>query len=290
MDYKPAENPIFRRVVIPNPATPGIDFSGTIVKPAQNSPLKAGDKVFGCGISPFAGGCLAEYALAGTDATVAIPANLSMKDASTIGVAGLTAYQSINPHISSGAHVFLNGGSGGVGVFGIQITKILGANVAVTCSGRNEELCRSLGADEVIDYTKGNIVDELAESKFGKFDHVVDNTMSGLDMFWQAERYCKSDTKMILVAGGPQLKFIWSSLKLKLLPGWAGGMKQSVSGFFAKTDTEELGLLGKWMAEGKMRAVIDSEFAFEDATKAFEKLKTGRARGKIVVQVEREEQ
>ncbi|KAJ9653586.1 hypothetical protein H2198_007250 [Neophaeococcomyces mojaviensis] len=289
VDYKPSEVSLFRRFVVPNPATPGIDFSGTIVKPAKGSVLKEGDKVFGCGASPFAGGCLAEYAVAGTDSTVAIPKGVTMEHASTIGVAGMTAYQTIEPHIKSGSRVFLNGGSGGVGVFGIQIAKALGCEVVTTCSSRNIELCRSLGADEVIDYTKQKpLADALTKSanEKRKVDHIVDNVCADFSIYWKAHEYSTAGAKYILVAGSPSMSYMLNSTKIKFWPGWLGGGKRKSEGFFAKPNVSELQRIANWMAEGRVKAVVDQNFAFSDAPKAFEKLKTGRARGKIVVTVE----
>ena len=223
---------------------------------------------------------LAEYAVAGTDATIPMPQGLSMVDASSIGVAGLTAWQSIISHKPS--KVFINGGSGGTGCFGIQISKAMGYDVTVTCSTRNVELCKSLGANHVIDYTKNNIVDEL---KGKQFDHVVDNVMSSLDLYMKAHEYTTPNAKYITVAGEPSLKYMSKSLQMKFRPSWLGGGRRHAEGMLAKPSVDQLGQIAAWIAEGKVRAVIDSEFAFEDATKAFEKLKTGRARGKIVVQI-----
>jgi len=294
VDYKPAEVPLFRRFVIPNPATPGIDFAGTVVRAASGSTLKPGDKVFGCGVSPFAGGCLAEYAVAGADSTVRLPDGLSMEHASTIGVAGLTAYQTIVPHISKsgGSKVFVNAGSGGVGVFGIQIAKALNCEVITTCSGRNLELCRSLGADEVIDYTQhkdlASALVKITKDKGAQVDHIVDNAMADPNLYWKAHQYSVNGAKYIVVAGGPNLGFMLNSLKMKLWPGWLGGGKRKAQSFFAHTDVVDLKQIAEWMVEGKVKAVIDDRFAFEDAPRAFEKLKTGRARGKIIVDVQGE--
>ncbi|KAK5095361.1 hypothetical protein LTR70_003524 [Exophiala xenobiotica] len=292
VDYKPAEIPLFRRIAIANPATPGIDFAGTIVTPAKGSNLKSGDTVFGCGPSPFAGGCLAEYAVAGTDSTVRMPEGLSMEHASTIGIAGVTAYQSIAPHISKsgGSRVFINGGSGGTGVFGIQIAKALDCDVITTCSGRNVELCRSLGADEVVDYTKNkDLAGALAKTTKDngkKVDHIVDNVGADLNLFYKAHEYSGPNAMFLTIAGDLSLRGVLNTLKMRLWPGWLGGGKRRAGGLFAKINVSELDQVAKWMAEGKVKPVVDDRFSFEDVPKAFEKLKTGRARGKIVVAVQ----
>jgi len=159
IDYKPAEIPFIGRLIVPNPATPGIDFVGRIVTSAQGSSLKPGQLAFGAaGASPIAGGALAEFALVGVNAAVALPEGVDPIDVATVGVAGLTAYQSIVPKVKEGDRIFINGGSGGTGVFGIQFAKAVGCHVTTTCSTPNVEFCKSLGADEVVDYKRGSVL------------------------------------------------------------------------------------------------------------------------------------
>lgn len=279
-DHKIGENAVTRRLFVPNPATPGIDFSGIIVKPAQGSTLKPGDKVFGCGGTVYEGGCLAEYAVAGDNAVIAVPNGLSLEHASTVGVAGWTAYQTIVPFKPK--ELFINGGSGGCGVFGIQIAKAIGSNVTVTCSQRNVELCTSLGADKVVDYTKGNLTDALAGNRF---DHMVDNVVSDPKVYFKAQNYSVPGAHYVLVAGVLSLKYMYQTTMMKFWPGLLGGGKRPIQGFFAKPDTTQLEQIAQWMVEGKIKPVVDERFAFENAPQAYRKLKTNRARGKIVVEV-----
>lgn len=118
VDYKPAEVALLRRLMLPNPATPCIDFAGRIITPASGSSLREGQLVFGvCGAS-IAGAALAEYAASPTKGVVAAPEGLAPIAATSIGVAGLTAYQSIMPYVKDGSRLFINGGSGGTGVYG----------------------------------------------------------------------------------------------------------------------------------------------------------------------------
>jgi NADPH:quinone reductase-like Zn-dependent oxidoreductase len=143
VDYKPAENALISRLAIPKPATPGIDFAGLIVTPAAGSPLKRGQLVFGvAGTSPLAAGALSQFAITPKEATVAVPEGIDPIDAATVGVAGLTAYQSIVPRVKKGDKILINGGSGGTGVFGVQIAKAVGCHVTTTCSTANVELCK----------------------------------------------------------------------------------------------------------------------------------------------------
>jgi NADPH:quinone reductase-like Zn-dependent oxidoreductase len=285
VDYKPAEVPIAGRLIVPNPATPGLDFAGRIVTPATDSSLKKGQLVFGVtSITPFAGGALSEYACTEREGVVALPEGVAPLDAATIGVAGLTAYQAIIPRVKKGDKVFINGGSGGCGVFGVQIAKASGCFVATSCSTANVELCKSLGADLVVDYRKQGVVDALVASGH-TFDLVVDNVGSDLELYWRCHEYTSPKAVYMMIAGTPSLGHIVDIIKVKTWPGFLGGGKRKQEGFLAKPNNDDLEQLGSLMKEGKMKAVIDHKFAYEDAPKAFEKLKTGRAKGKIVINV-----
>lgn len=219
--------------------------------------------------------------------TVALPEGLDQKDAATIGIAGLTAYQSIIPHVKAGDHIFINGGSGGTGVFGIQIAKAAGCHVTASCSTANVDLCRSLGADDVVDYKKKPVLDAL-RVKGQTFHHVVDNVGS-LDLFFESDKFTKPDAQYVLVGANPSLGLFWNMMKVSLLPGFLGGGKRKLVSIFAETRADELCKIATWMTDGKVKPVVDQHFGFEQVPKAFEKLKTGRAKGKIVVDVASDE-
>ncbi len=288
VDYKPAEVPLLHRLMLPKPATPCIDFAGCIVAPAAGSSLKRGQLVFGgAGTSPLAGGALSEFTVAENENTVALPNGVDPIDAATIAVGGLTAYQSIVPYVKKGDRVFINGGSGGTGVFGIQIAKAVGCHVTTTCSTANVELCKSLGADEVVDYKKQGLVDALkaSASSTHQFDHAVDNVGANLELYWRCHEYTKPGAVYVMVGMTPSLASLVGVFKIMLWPGFLGGGKRRLVGFFIKSASEELEQIGMWMVDGKVKAIIDQRFTFEHAPQAFEKLKTGRAKGKIVVDV-----
>ncbi|KAL8939844.1 MAG: hypothetical protein Q9216_003131 [Gyalolechia sp. 2 TL-2023] len=287
VDYKPAEIPGVARLAITKPATPGIDFAGSIIRPATGSSLEAGQLVFGvCGTTPLAGGALREFSISGIKSTVAIPDGVDPLDATTVGVAGLTAYQSIVPHVKNGDRIFINGGSGGTGIFGIQFAKAVGCHVTTSCSTANVDLCKSLGADEVVDYKKDNVLEVLLRrAKDCKFDHAVDNVGSDEQLAWQCHQFLQPGAKMVLVGGDPTLKAVASTLKRKLLPGFLGGVKGNVEGFWPEQNAEDFRQIGEWMKDGKVKAVIDTKFPFEQAPEAFERLKTGRAKGKVVIDI-----
>lgn len=285
IDYKPAEIPFMHRVAYPKPATPGIDFAGRIVVPSQKSSLQQGQLVFGIvGTSPFGAGGMAEYAICPETQCLALPEGLEPLEGATIGVAGLSALQSIRPHVKKGDSIFINGGSGGTGVFGIQIAKALGCYVATSCSTPNVELCKSLGADLVVDYKTDNVVEALIKSGC-KFDHVVDNVGADDDLYWRCHEYTKPDAKYVSVAGSPALSSMARSFKRKHLPAFLGGGRRKAMGFWPHPDLEDIRQIAGWMTEGKVKAVVDEKFPFEKGPDAIRKLKTGRAKGKIVVDI-----
>lgn len=285
VDYKPTELPLVGRFLVKKPATPCVDFAGRIVTAAEGSSLKVGQLVFGVsGSNPLAGGALAEYNIAADFGVVAVPDGVDPIDAATLGVAGLTAYQSIVPRVKKGDKIFINGGSGGTGIFGIQLAKIVGCHVTTTCSSRNVELCESLGADVVLDYTKGSVFKALVASGT-KFDHAVDNVGSDEELVWNFHEFMKPGAAYVKVAGDITWGGMMGSFKRKALPGALGGIKGKLEGFWPKPTEKDLNQIGEWVRDGQIKAVIDQRFPFEEAPKAFEKLKTGRARGKIVVDV-----
>jgi NADPH:quinone reductase-like Zn-dependent oxidoreductase len=285
IDYKPAEFQLLSRFAIPKPATPGLDFVGYLVTPAAGSSLKPGQLVYGVvGTTPLAGGGLAEYALSKGDQVIALPQGVDPTHAATLGVASLTGYQTIVPYVKAGDKIFINGGSGGTGVFGIQIAKAVGCYVATSCSTANVDLCKSLGADMVIDYKQHNVLQALKASGHS-FDHVVDNVGTDFSLYWKCHEYTKPGAIFMNVAGHITLHYFWDSFLRKVWPGFLGGGKRKSQGFFTQAIPSQLEQVATWMKEGKLRALIDEEFPFERAPEAVAKLKTGRAKGKILVKI-----
>jgi NADPH:quinone reductase-like Zn-dependent oxidoreductase len=286
VDYKLAEIPLVGNIITGKGATPCRDFAGRIVTPAANSSLKAGQLIFGvAGPSPVAGGAMAQYTIAADTNVARIPENVDPIDAATVGIAGLTAYQTIVPYVKQGDKVFLNGGSGGVGVFGIQFAKAFGCHVTTSCSGANVDLCKSLGADQVVDYTKGDIVDALVASGT-KFDHVVDNVGLPSTLYYRSHKFTNPNAKFVVVGGAMSFSAVSATLGRRFRPGFLGGGKRKLITYLTSPNVKDLESIGKLMGEGKVKAVIDTKFGFEQGSKAFEKLKTGRAKGKIVVVVD----
>ncbi|KAI4598129.1 hypothetical protein KJ359_003938 [Pestalotiopsis sp. 9143b] len=184
----------------------------------------------------------------------------------------------------SGQRVFINGGSGGVGIFAIQFVKILGAEVTVTCSTRNVQLCQELGAD-TIDYTQINVLDALQQGA-KLFDHVVDNVGNAPELYQSAPLYTHLHAKYIQVGGDDISAMEMARVARNLfLPSFPGGVKREFRLSIPGVKTEELALFQDWVAQGKVKIVVDEQFSFENAVQAFEKVKTGRARGQILVSV-----
>ncbi|KAH7382742.1 putative zinc-type alcohol dehydrogenase-like protein C16A3.02c [Phaeosphaeria sp. MPI-PUGE-AT-0046c] len=278
-DYRLSEFQLLHKLVFPKPASPGNDFAGYIVKPATGSTLKPGQRVFGgAGTNFMYGGAMSEYGIAHINNVVPIPTGLSVVNAAGIAIAGLTAYQSILPYSKPGSRVLLNGGSGGVGGFGIQIAK---------AEGRHH--CKSLGADEVIDYKMHNVLQMLKDSPH-KYDLVVDYVGNDHNLFWNAHEYTNPGAKFVTVAVSHHLSFIRFVLAATYMPAYLSGAKRQHITVFGKPDRGVLSQIAEWIVDGKVKPVIDSKYKFADLREAYQRLKTGRAKGKLVLEVVSEEE
>jgi NADPH:quinone reductase-like Zn-dependent oxidoreductase len=167
-----------------------------------------------------------------------------------------------------------------VGTYAIQIAKIRGARVTTTCSTGNVKLCGDLGADEIIDYRTADVIGMLKE-KGRIFDTIVDN-VGDPNLASQSSAILKKGGLYVQVGVGSSLSpTVMISTLGRLL--WPGGNKYQF--IQMKSETALFDQLGHWMKEGKLQPVIDEEFQFENVPKAFEKLRAGHARGKIVIHV-----
>ncbi|KAI3319757.1 NAD(P)-binding protein [Xylariaceae sp. AK1471] len=272
-------------------ASPGMDYAGVIEEVGSslvNSSYKPGVAVYGR-VEKTAFGTLGTYIHAAPSGCVPLPTSpsISPSDASTLGTAGLTAYQALVPYVRPGRgdEVFINGGSGGVGTYAIQIAaRVLGCVVTTSCSTRNVDLCKSLGASTVLDYSTSSVTDAL-RARGQVFRLVVDNVgASPADLYKAADDYLLPEGTFVQIGG--ELSDARALASRALWPTILGGGKRTWKFLISDQRHEDLAQLGQWMQEGKVRAVIDGDiFPFEDAPKAFEKLKTGRTRGKLVVKV-----
>ncbi|KAF7167780.1 hypothetical protein CNMCM6106_003223 [Aspergillus hiratsukae] len=265
-DYKFPELPI-ANLILAKPGIPCFDYAGTVVQSTRSS-VKAGDRVFGrCDIPNF--GALAEYAvISQKGGCVRVPDGVKLEDAATIGTAALTAYQSLVPFVKPGDKVLINGGSGGVGTYAIQICKILGANVTVTCSGKNAELCKSLGADEVIDYQTQDVIDYLLRS--GKqYNHIFDTVWADNKFYWQAHNYLQAEGTFVTIAAHPNLSTLRTVLAINFLPDFLTGKKRKFKFVSVSANAEHYEQIAGWMKDGNLKPVIERVYDLEDAAEAF---------------------
>ncbi|KAK3068199.1 hypothetical protein LTR53_014428 [Teratosphaeriaceae sp. CCFEE 6253] len=279
IDYKLADMLPF---IFTKPATPCLDYAGTVVATTL-AHLKPGEAVFGK-TEPPAFGALAEYIVVGKAGCVPVPNGVSLKDAACVGVVGLTSYQSIAPYVKPGDKVLINGGSGGTGTFGIQIAKALGCYVTATCSGANVELCRRLGADEVIDYRANDVLASLKRSG-RQYDLIYDCVFATPALYWQSQHYLKPTGTYLTIAGSPSVGNILDLLKVFLWPAVLGGGQRKFAFHTVASKPVDFEAIAKMMAEGQVKAVIEREFTLEQAGEAFAHLKSGRTKGKLVIEV-----
>ncbi|KAI1425780.1 hypothetical protein F5Y12DRAFT_784398 [Xylaria sp. FL1777] len=278
-------------------ASPGMDYAGVIEEVggrvnSSSSPAtyKPGDAVFGrIEQTPF--GTLGEYIQASATECVPLPPSVSPAAASTLGTAAQTAYQTLVPFVRAGAgdEVFINGGSGGVGTYAIQIAaRVLGCVVTTSCSARNADLCASLGATTVLDYTAtATSVTEALRARGRVFRLVVDNVGgSPADLYTAADDYLVPEGTFVQIGGDFSLSALRATVSRAVWPSVLGGGKRTYKFVQVRTRHEDLAQLARWVQEGKIRPVIDGDIIpFEEAPKAFEKLKTKRTRGNLVVKV-----
>ncbi|KAF2635629.1 reticulon-4-interacting protein 1, mitochondrial precursor [Massarina eburnea CBS 473.64] len=284
-DYKVAELGLLAKALVPSPSIPGMDFYGTVAATGKEvQGYQVGERVFGTRIASLGQGSLAEFVVVGVEMVTRAPEGVDGDELAGVGVAGLTAYQCIVGNVGEGDRVFVNGGSGGTGVFGIQIAKALGCWVLATCSTANVRLCEKLGADEVLDYTRVDVVREV-EAMGRVFKLVVDNVGAPANLYRASHRFLVPDGRFCQVGAGFSLQQVAQMGSNMLLPGFLGGGKNKYEMVLAKPVSKHLAQIGRWMKEGKVRTVIDEVFEFENVPNAFRKLKTGRAKGKIIVHV-----
>ncbi len=268
------------------PAVLGTDFAGTIDEVGANvSRFKAGDEVFG-----GKRGAFAEYLLA-SEATPMVrkPAGVSFEAAGTVAVAGTTALQALQRHgdIKAGQHVLINGASGGVGTFAVQIAKALGAKVTAVCSTRNVDLVRSLGADSVIDYTKEDFTRGSP-----RYDLVLD--IAGSHSLAACRRVMTPTATFVGVgAAGIQHRSAGSFRAIGHFLGTrvasVGGIRKVVVLFIAALNNDDLTFLGDLLASGKVVPAIDRRYELSGVPEALGYINEGHAHAKVAIRVDPDE-
>lgn len=256
----------------PKRRIPGLDLAGRIEAVGKNvTALQPGDDVFG-----EAGGGYAEYATARQDAVALKPATISYEQAAAVPIAALTALQGLRDKgkLQQGDKVLVNGASGGVGTFAVQIAKALGAEVTGVCSTRNIEMVRSLGADHVVDYTQQDFTNS-GERYEVVLDTVGSRPLSAL------KRVLSSDGVYIGV-GGPKTTIRLLSRMLRMALISLAGQQKMVS-MLAKQTKEDLEVLREMLESGQLTPVIDRSYELSEAETALRHLGEGHAQGKTVI-------
>jgi NADPH:quinone reductase-like Zn-dependent oxidoreductase len=255
----------------------GVDYAGTIEAVGSAvKRFKPGDEVFGGRTGAFA-----EYIVAREGRALAMkPPNVTFEQAAAVGIAGITALQALRDHgkVEPGQKVLINGASGGVGTFAVQIAKALGAEVTGVCSTRNVDMVRAIGADHVFDYKK----EDYTESG-EQYDVIVD--MVGNHSLLANRKVLGPDSTYVMVGGpkGNWLKPLMGPIKALVLSPF---VSQDFGMMLAKFSEEDLEALADLMQSGKLTPVIDRHYSLNEVPAAMRYSEEGRARGKIIIDLQ----
>jgi NADPH:quinone reductase-like Zn-dependent oxidoreductase len=258
----------------------GVDFAGTVEAVGKNvTQFKPGDEVFGGSTGAFA-----EYVCRRATGSVALkPASITFEQAASANIAGITALQAVRDKgkLGPGQKVLINGASGGVGTFAVQIAKSLGADVTGVCSTRNVDLVRSLGADHVIDYTKEDFA-KGTERYDAILDNVPNHTLS------ECRRVLSPKGKYVLIGGGGPNDSRWIGpfgriIKTMVLSPF---ISQKMGMMMADTSQKDLTILADLMQSGKVKPVIDRTYKLSEVPAAIAYVEEGHARGKVIITID----
>jgi len=257
----------------------GTDFAGTVESVGKDvTRFRPGDEVFG-----GEHGAFAEYvSLSETAALARKPANITFEQAGTVAVAALTALQAVRDHgqVKPGHKVLINGTSGGVGTFAVQVARSFGADVTAVCSPNNVDTARSLGARRVIDYTKADFTHDSE-----RYDVILDIAAS--HNFSECRRVLLP-TGVLVVVGVAAFPHV---SPMRALRHFAGTRLRSMRGgrraafFITKLTGPDLEAMAELMASGKVTPVIERRYRLDEAGEALRHLRDGHARGKIAIEV-----
>jgi NADPH:quinone reductase-like Zn-dependent oxidoreductase len=259
----------------PKSRVTGRDFAGIVEATGKDvTGLEPGDEVFGA-----APGALAELVCV-EKAVARKPANLTFEEAAAVPIAALSALQGLRDHgrLQAGQKVLVNGASGGVGTFAVQIAKALGAEVSAVCSTRNLEQAHSLGADRVLDYTRDDFT-RAGE----RYDVILD--VSGTKSWSRYRRVLSPDATLVLIGAPKSNRFLGPLGHIARVKAAAWRGTQKAIFFVAKLEPADLDVLRELLESGKVRPVVERRYELEDAAEAFRYVGEGHARGKVVVRV-----
>ena len=259
----------------------GTDFAGVVEAVGKNvTDFKPGDEVFGA-----KNGAVADYICVKADRGIVMkPSNITFEQAGSVGVAGVTALQGLRDHghIQVGQKVLINGASGGVGTFAVQIAKAFGAEVSGVCSTRNVDLVKSIGADRVIDYTKEDFT-----KTDQRYDMIYD--LVGNHSFSERRNILRPDGICVLagVGGAGLHPGSWGRILGNFKTAFQSKFTREKFVFYiAKLTKDDLNVLRDLMQSGKVSPVIDRTYKLSDTQAAVRYLEEGHARGKVVVTIE----
>ncbi|MEW6093763.1 MAG: NAD(P)-dependent alcohol dehydrogenase [Chloroflexota bacterium] len=253
----------------------GTDVAGRVEAVGENvKQFRPGDEVFGC-----AKGAFAEYVLAREAYLALKPANIPFEEAAAIPVAALTALQGLRDAggIQPGQEVLIQGASGGVGMFAVQLAKVFGAHVSAVCSPRNLDMARSLGAEHVIDYTREDFTRNPQ-----RYDLIF--AVNGYHSLSAYKRALKPQG--IYICAGGTLPQIFQAMLFGKWMSKKDGQKMASMGI-AKVEQKDLVYLGKMVETGKIVPVIDRRYPLSEIPEAIRYVEEKHAQGKVVITLER---
>jgi NADPH:quinone reductase-like Zn-dependent oxidoreductase len=268
----------------------GNELAGEVIAVGSDvKRFRVGDRVF-ARVAKDRAGAFAEQACVDEIYAAPMPPELDFTAAAAVPLAGLTALQALRDelHVKPGQRVFISGGAGGVGTFAIQIAKWLGAHVTTTASKRGEALVRSLGCDEVIDYT----AQEISKAK-GRFDAGLD--LVGGKTLDQMFKIMKPGTRIVSVAAMPEPQTairdlgghrVLSAIFWLISYGIRSRARRAGVGYrylFMHPSSSDLALLAELIGQGKLKVIIDRKYPLANIAEALAYVESGRAKGKVVV-------
>jgi NADPH:quinone reductase-like Zn-dependent oxidoreductase len=260
----------------PKVAVPGTDVSGVVEAVGKDvRRLRTGDAVFG-----WCEGAFAEYAAAREEQFVAKPASLTFEQAAAVGVSATTALQLLrdNGKVEAGQKVLINGASGGVGTFAVQIAKAFGAEVTGVCSTQNVDLVRSIGADHVIDYTR----EDFTRGK-SRYDVILDNV--GNHTMARTRRVLTPTGMLISNGGGHSNGKLARTLRTMLA---SMVIRQQAAPSLKTQNAADLVALKDLVEAGRITPVIDGTYPLNETAQAIRRVASGHARGTVVITVNRQ--
>lgn len=258
----------------PRRVTPGYDVAGIVEAVGVDvERVRPGDQIYGQG-----DGSCAEYTTAGQDAVAPKPESLTFEQAAAVPMSGLTALHALRDvaQIQPGQRILINGASGGIGTYAVQIGKALGAHVTGVCSTRNVELVGSLGADEVVDYTQRDFT--LTGERYDVIlDNVANHPLSRL-------RRALTPTGTLLPNNGTSGgRWLGPLPRMLHAVAWSPFVSQRMRLFVSQPSRADLQALTEMIEAGEVEPVVDRTFTLSETADAFAHLAQGHARGKVVI-------